>query len=1098
MSNDKSEKSSDANITANETSETDNLPSFGLAVQRVSTFESIRKATFGGAAGVQDQQYLNPANEIIPVFRTMSLDVKQGTNKESRKKQARDFKSIDIHTLPVDKALAKLQAMSVQQGGLPDVVAVTRLKANGLNSITPPSDPYILKILSFLFGGFCFLMWCAAVIIFLSYYPLPQLDNQQPSVYNLALVILLLVVIIFQATFYAWQDWSSASVMKKINNLLASEAIVIRDGKSITIPASNVVVGDIIDLRLGAKVPADCIILECSPDFAVDRAVLTGESIPVSGTAKSTDASFMETKNVAFMGTLVVNGSGKGVVVFTGDNTVMGQIAVLSSKKRTERTLLQKEVDTFVAFVATIAFSCAAICMLVWKFVLLKQAEPQYDIIGMMANICGIIVAFVPEGLPISMSVTLTLIARRMAKQFVLVKNLTTIETLGAVSIICTDKTGTLTTNKMTLRDTGIGGLEILEVSEKAKNLFHKVAAQCCGAEFVDQLDKTTPIADRNISGDATDKAVLRFAESLGSVADVRNSFSKIYEIPFNSRNKWMMTIQQSSENADIFSSSVTLFAKGAPDVLYPKITSILNADGSISPFDKEAKANVNAMQLKWAGEGKRVLAFTYKKLKGDFSGVGSDVEEAAIKAVSELTLVGLGAIVDPPRAETKPTVEKCKEAHIRVAMVTGDFALTAVSIAREVSIVSVDHVDTVADMRSHTDLLSSGYKTSKSGKKTYLRSNIRQIEDAHRAIVVNGSEISDLTEDDWNKICCYRELVFARTSPEQKLRIVDEFKLREEIVAVTGDGVNDSPALKAASVGVAMGGGSEVAMESATLVLINNNFSSLLAGIESGRLCFDNIKKVIMYLIPCGTWSELWPVLLSIFVGIPLPLNTALDLVICCITDIFPSMSLIYEAPESTLMSRPPRNPKKDRLINIQMFAHVYLFIGLMECIFSFIMYFMYWNLEVGVGFNDLLFMYGQLDNNQVVFPNGVNITQGEFLNYSYAGNSVYFVALVMIQLFGNVYASRTRFNSVLQQNPFWGPTRNLYIPAATVLSISVAALFVYLPVLNNLFQTGPIPVMYWFIPIPMGFFILMMDELRKLAVRIMGPESIISKISW
>ncbi|KAJ3068629.1 hypothetical protein HDU98_008222, partial [Podochytrium sp. JEL0797] len=937
-------------------------------------------------------------------------------------------------------------------------------------------------------------MWIATIIIFISYYPLPQIDNQTPQVFNLALVILLLVVIFLQAGFYAWQDWSSSSVMSKINGLLASEASVIRNGKAITISAKDVVVGDIIELKLGCKVPADCIILEASSDLAVDRAILTGESLPVSATTKSTDSSFMESKNVGFMGTLVVNGSGKAVVCFTGDNTVMGQIATLSGKKKTERTLLQVEIDNFVMIVAGIAFLTAAICMLVWKFVLMKQENPQYDIIGMLVNVCGIIVAFVPEGLPICMSVALTLIARRMAKQFVLVKNLTTIETLGAVSIICTDKTGTLTQNKMTLRDTGVGYLDIKDVSDKAKSIYHHIAAQCCAADFVD--NDSVPLEDRQMSGDATDKAVLRFAEGLGSVAQIRASFQKIFEIPFNSRNKWMLTIQQG--NSEIFGgANTTMFVKGAPDFLYPRITHVLNADGSTSPFDEEAKAKVNTLQMKWAGEGKRVLAFVFKPLTIDFSKLGEDLEKAALDNMEGLTLAGLGAIVDPPRPETKGTVETCKRAHIRVAMVTGDFALTAVSIAREVAIVTAKQVDTVTEMRSRTDLRKMEYHLAKDGKRVYTRMSYAKIEEDHRAIVISGNEIPSLTSDDWDKICCYQELVFGRTSAEQKLLIVDEFKLREEVVAVTGDGVNDSPALKAASVGIAMGGGSEVAMESASIVLIDNNFSSLIAGIESGRLCFDNIKKVIMYLIPSGSWAELWPVLLSIFSGIPNPLNAAMGLVICCVTDVFPSMALIFESAESTLMTRPPRNPKKDCLVNAQMFAHVYLFIGMMQLCFAMTMWFLYFWLEAGISMSHLIGMYGKVNDDPVVFSNGLTFTQEEFTHYVNGGNSTYFVALVIMQVFGNVYASRTRFQSVLQQNPFWGPKKNHFILYATVLSLSVAALFVYVPGLNHTFNTSPIPAKYWFIPIPFGFAIILMDELRKLGVRTWGPDSVIAKIS-
>ncbi|KAI8615140.1 hypothetical protein BC830DRAFT_1123970 [Chytriomyces sp. MP71] len=1081
-----------------------------LPVRRTNTLDSIKEAVLGNSLPTNK----NPALETIPVFRTLTREVRE--KGLSQGKEAKDIQDMDIHAISTTEALVRLGAVPISEGGLKDLVAVDRLKQNGPNKINPPKQNPILKILSFYFGGFCLLMWAAAFLIFLSYWPIPTLSpsyigpayyQTQPAWYSIGLVIMIVVVILAQGTFYAFQDYTSSSVMSKINNLLASEATVIRGGKSITIPAENVVVGDIVELRLGAKIPADVLVLECSSDLATDRSILTGESIAVNATNVCTDPSFMESKNVAFMGTTIVNGSGKAVVVATADNTIMGRIATLAGKKKAERTLLQIEIDYFIIFVATIALLCGATCMIVWK---VQGEASQYDIVGMLGALCGIIVAFVPEGLPISVSATLTLIARRMAKQFVLVKNLTTVETLGSVSIICTDKTGTLTTNKMTLRDTSFAGVvgDIQTVNVKARTLFHAVASQCCGAEFKD--DESVPINERAASGDATDVAVLRAAEALGPVAFIRNSFTKLFEIPFNSRNKWMMTIQTAPPGHASFPGT-TLFIKGAPDVLFPKVTSALNSEGKIVDFDAATEARVIACQEKWASEGKRVLAFAYRAIDFPSQSDKLNKEERAIASVQDLVLVGLGAIVDPPRAETKPTVDKCRGAHIRVAMVTGDFALTAVAIAREVNIITASHVDTVTTMRQRSEADFPAYplmkpslteklavKFSKKRPQAQRRAEINLIEEQGRAIAISGSEIANLTDSDWDRICLYQELVFARTSPEQKLKIVEEFKARGEIVAVTGDGVNDSPALKAANVGVAMGGGSEVAMEAASLVLIDNNFSSLISGIESGRLCFDNIKKVIMYLIPCGTFSELIPVLFSIFIGIQLPLNTAMDLVICCITDVFPSMAMIYESPESTLMTRPPRHPSKDRLVNVQMFAHVYLFVGMMQTTFAHTMYFSYWWRYAGVSFSDMLFMGSKLNNDPVVFPSGTTLPLADFTQYSYNAASCYFAALVIMQVFGNVYAVRTRYNSVLQQNPFWGPTRNLYIPMASVASICVALFFVYTPGLNTTFWTGAIPVEYWFMPIPCALFILIADELRKLAVRTWGHDSWIGKASW
>ncbi|KAI9208476.1 uncharacterized protein BJ171DRAFT_208309 [Polychytrium aggregatum] len=1063
-----------------------------------------------------------PTLEIIPVFRTLSVEIKNPAKKKAQvAKGEKDWKKEDIHIIPLEDLYNRLGARTVYDGGMLSAVAAQKLKFSGSNTLTPVRENQVLKVLGFFFGGFCMLMWCAAIIVFLSYWPLPQLDNQAPSIYNLALVVLLLVVILFQGVFYAWQDWSSSSVMKKIHGLLAQEAIVFRDGKSMVIPASQVVVGDIIELKLGAKVPADCRIIECSGDLAFDRSILTGEAIAVKGNVANTDPSFTETKNIAFMGTSIVNGSGKAVVVFTGDNTMMGHIASLTAKKKVEQTLLQKEIINFVTFVAGVAFFCGIVCMLIWGFVLNKQPKPQYDLIGMLGNLCGIIVAFVPEGLPICMSVTLTVIARKMAKQNVLVKNLTTIETLGAVSVICSDKTGTLTQNKMTVTTVSFGGDSATKPSPRTGQLLHRIAAQCCDAKFQDP--DTVPLDKRTASGDATDIAVLKYAEAQGSVAQIRSSFKKIFTIPFNSRNKWMLTMQEIGDCEVPELCGSTLFIKGAPDILFEKVTHTITPDGSIVPFSGEIRQNIQASQLEWAGQGKRVIAVAYKKIDEaqvlTAAGIQDGLEPFAYASIGDLTLVGLLGIVDPPRPEIRGTIETCRKAHIRVAMVTGDFSSTAVAIARDVGIVTASNVDTITDLdkavsRIHKDpkgerpsLLdrvsmafrrTSSNTTNPAKKSAYLRAEITEIENDGRAIVISGSELSALTDEHWDKICSYQELVFARTSPEQKLMIVEEFKKRQEIVAVTGDGVNDSPALKAANVGVAMGGGSEVAMESASLVLVDNNFSSLLAGIESGRLCFDNIKKVIMYLIPSGSWSELWPVLLSVFLGIPLPLNAALCLVVCCITDVFPSIALIYESSESDLMTRPPRNPKKDKLVDGPMFIHVYFFIGMMECVFAHVIFSLYFFEVTGVGFKDFVFQYGNLTNDPILFPNGVSLSQAQYQQVLYSANSVYFVALVVMQLFGNMYASRTRFNSVIQQNPFWGPTRNLYLVGCTFASLAFTAIFVYTPAFNNLFQCGPIPAKYWFIPIGFGMIIIVMDELRKLAVRIYGHDSFIGKISW
>jgi sodium/potassium-transporting ATPase subunit alpha len=484
--------------------------------------------------------------------------------------------------------------------------------------------------------------------------------------------------------------------------------------------------------------------------------------------------------------------------------------------------------------------------LVVWAAWLRVDHKGFLSVIAMLNNVMGCVVAFIPEGMPVGVALTLMMVARRMKSASVLPKGLSTVETLGCVNVICSDKTGTLTENKMTV--TSIGFLNHLKPAEElvpelaSKNCpqplqqLHRAAVLCNDAMF----DPTTihlPVKEREIQGNATDGAVLRFAEDAKLGAALQNTFPRVFAIPFNSKNKWMMSLHGECKQLEKTEDQEYLvLVKGAPDVLFPKCTSWLSFHSNkVEPLDIEARKLLSQAQEKLSRNAERVIMLCQRRYKPTASlRSNAFADEIAEHAVADLTIIGLLGILDPPRPESAETVATCRRAGIRFFMVTGDFGLTGAAIARRIGIFSGDgEPDTIENILRNN------------GANKAVVDETSSSESSNRALLLEGHQLNDLSDNGWDAVCAYEEIVFGRTTPEQKLRIVNELRHRHNVVAVTGDGVNDAPALRASDVGIAIVSGSDVALEASDLVLMDK-FSSIIDGIRLGRLVFQNLQKVI------------------------------------------------------------------------------------------------------------------------------------------------------------------------------------------------------------------------------------------------------------
>ena len=905
-----------------------------------------------------------------------------------------------LHSVPAGDVLPHL---SSRPEGLTSDEAADRIRRFGPNVLLQPRGrPLRRKILDQFTHLMAVLLWAGGTIAFLS--GMPQIG------------VAVWAVNLVNGAFGFWQEYKAEKAVEALRRILPLHARVRRAGREEQIPAEDLVPGDILLLSEGDHVSADARVLE-EAELRVDQSTLTGESHPVRKTAEAvagTGLSRLELPNLLFTGTVVAAGNGTAVVFATGMSTEFGKIARITGEMREEKSPLQREMEKVTRVVSAIAVGVGAVFF--GLSILAAGMAPGEGFLFAL----GMIVAFVPEGLLPTVTLSLAMGVQRMARRKALVKRLSAVETLGCTSVICTDKTGTLTQNAMTVREIRIGGRRI----EATGTGYSPAGRLMCEGEPLDAgtdpelAELLTAAALCNnarllppdgsgrheVLGDPTE-AALRVAAAKGGVdaEAAEKRFPRRREIPFDSRRKRMATIHGDG-------GRWAVFVKGAPlEVL--ALCSRVRKAGTDLPLDVEDRRRIGEENDRMAQAGMRVLALASRRTDGPPGDAAEEIER-------DLTFLGLAGMMDPPRPEVTEAVAKCHRAGIRIVMVTGDYGLTAESIARRVGI---------------------------------LRG------DAPR--ILNGGEMDGM-DDTALENTLRGEVILARVSPEHKLRAVSALQRMGHVVAVTGDGVNDAPALKKADIGVAMGiAGTDVAREAADMVLVDDNFASIVSAVEEGRAVFANIRKFISYIFTSNT-PEAVPFILFALSGgrIPLALNIMQILSVDLGTDLVPALALGAEPPEPGIMDRPPRN-LSEHAITPGLLLRAYLFLGLIQSVAAMAAFY-------------FLFRTSGYPGRWMDLPTGGALYR--------AATSMTLAAIVTTQV-GNLFARRTERESAFRAG--WRGNRLLWAGIAT--EISLLLLIVYVPALQGVFGTAPIPWSGWLFLLPWAPALLLADEAVKAVIR-------------
>lgn len=789
--------------------------------------------------------------------------------------------------------------------------------------------------------------------------------------------IIILIVIFVNAIIGVIQESKAEKALEALKSMSTPKALVKRDGSIIEIPSEEVVVGDIVIIDAGRYIPADLRLIE-SANLKIEESAFTGESVPAEKNSdiinEENDVPIGDQHNMAFMSTLATYGRGTGIVIATGMDTQIGKIAKMLDAEDENTTPLQKKLAQLGK---TLGFAAVGISIVMF-IVSMFQGR---DFLEMFMTSISLAVAAIPEGLPAIVAIVLALGVQRMIKENAIIRKLPSVETLGSVNIICSDKTGTLTINKMTVKKFYINGetknLEEIDIKNDESKLLVDGMILCNDATSKDGVQ----------TGDPTEVALIDVGNKINIFKeDLNKAHKRVNEIPFDSDRKLMTTV-------NTYDKGFNVFTKGAIDSIL-KISNKILINGEIKDFTKEEKEKVLMASNLMSDDALRVLALGYKVI---------DTEHVAIDDLEkDLIFVGLMGMIDPPREEVKGSIQVSKNAGIRTIMITGDHKNTAVAIAKELGIAN-------------------------------------DISEA-----MSGSEIDTYSDEEFTKIVNnYR--VFARVSPEHKVKIVKAFKSHGNIVSMTGDGVNDAPSLKAADIGVAMGiTGTDVAKGAADMVLTDDNFTTIVSAVEEGRNIFNNIKKSILFLLSCNL-GEVVALFVAILLNWAAPLLPIHILWVNLITDSFPALSLGVDPGDKGVMELPPRNPKES------------LFAGRM---------------------GKLLILNGILIGANTLFA----FVLGEYL-YSDSlrhAQTMAFVVLSVSQLFYSL-AMRNETKSLFQVGVF----KNKWLIGSVLLGILLQLAIITIPFTASVFKVYPLTLTDWGIVILISLIPFVINEIIKIFFR-------------
>ncbi len=890
-----------------------------------------------------------------------------------------------------------LKSLNSGLEGLTRSEVSTRLEKYGANELAEKEKISALKIFIDQFKSFLIIILLAATVV--SAFIGEWLD-----------AIIIFAIVIACALLGLYQEFKSEKAVEALKKVAALTARVIRKGEEVEIPARDIVPGDIVVLRTGDKVPADCRLIE-EMNLRVDEAPLTGESKPVKKSIlplEKNDVAVADRKNMVYTATVITYGHGKGVVTSTGMNSEFGKVATMIQEVQEEETPLKKRLDVIGKWLGIFSL---IICAVAGTIGIIKG----HGVLEMFIWGVSLAVAAVPEALPAVVTGALSIGVSKMAKKNAIVRKLPAVETLGCTTVICSDKTGTLTKNEMTVRQiytngemfevTGVGfqpegeylnkGSRINPKGNPNLSLLSKISTLCNDV----YLNKTD--TGWSIIGDPTEGALLVSAIKAGmNVEELRKEMPRIGEVPFESERKRMSTIHS-------VNGIKVAYIKGAPEIILDLSTHLLKY-GKIVPLTEEERGNILKVNEQMASNALRILGLAYRHLPGDLSEYSPETVE------KELVFVGLQGMIDPPRDEVIEAMKRCKEAGIKAVMITGDHKLTATAVARELG-----------------QLPEDGEKKSRILTGTELdRMDAQQLEDVIENVVV-----------------------YARVSPEHKLRIVDAFKKKGEVVAMTGDGINDAPALKRADIGVAMGiTGTDVTKEASSMVLADDNFASIVAAVEEGRAIYDNIKKYLVYLISCNI-AEILILGGSFFIGLPLPLVAIQILWVNLTTDGLPALALGVDPPDPDIMGRPPRDPQ--------------------ESVFSRRVIALMAVMALNITFVIVPIFFWYLKSGGYYLPGISGAMKEEIL---LKGQTMVLAMMILFELV-NAYNNRSDRHSIFKVGLF----KNKWLNWSILFSIVLAVIVIQVPALDPLFHTSFLTGKDWIIVTLAALTIFPVVEITK-----------------